>query len=543
MQHCSVSDDGRGERCSACLKLHDVQSKIRECRGLLDELYIQEAHTKSSVNAVHDPIIRQLPLELVSDIFGLSNPSPVEAEERGSSFLDDTQITTQRYQFSLGAVCTAWRNIVRSTPQLWTNIWIRLQIRGELPQMEFLLLSLRLSGSLPLHIYAWVPQHHEPLEEDYPMLISLLEALNNHSERWKTLDLCLTSRLMSHITGVSPGSPNLEQLHIRAPSDQIIIGSPFRLSFSIPSPRVVNVHEIPFQFIGINWKSATHVSVGLLTAGECLELFRHATQLEDLVISLLKCGDSELFEFGKVITAPNLTSWKVEFDDESDVLLHKICLPSLVHLYFEEFINSSLDSLEHMLSRSNCPLRTIYLGQVFGVDADLIPFLRMTPLLEEATFSFVRSYRIRELLDILGRTKLVDNASNDPNMMLLPHLESLSFKRMEYYFSPWHLIPSLFPPIQQPANVQYRPLRKLEFLLAIGGFEFDYYLSEDLVLQLLEIKQQGYHLTICNEGAGAVGDLFQVSHDYHFKSQTATVDDLGVEGGVETEEERVDVTG
>jgi len=145
MLHCSVSDDG--EHCSACLELLEVQSKIRECKELLDKLYIQEAHAKSSVNAVHDPIIRRLPLELVSDIFTLSNPSPVE---HGPSLLGDTPVAIQRCQFSLGTVCAAWRNIVRSTPQLWTNSWIRLQIRGELPQMEFLLLSLRLSGSLLL---------------------------------------------------------------------------------------------------------------------------------------------------------------------------------------------------------------------------------------------------------------------------------------------------------------------------------------------------------------------------------------------------------
>jgi len=540
MQHCSVSDDGRGEHCSACLKLQEVQSKIRECKELLDKLYIQEAHAKSSVNAVHDPIIRRLPLELVSDIFTLSNPSLVE---RGSSLLGDTPVATQRHQFSLGAVCTAWRNTVRSTPQLWTNIWIRLQIRSELPQMEFLLLCLRLSGSLPLHIYAWVPQRREPLEKDYPKLVSLLEALNDHSERWKTLDLCITSRLMSHVKGVSPGSPNLEQLRIRPPILNNPIKSPFRLSFGLPSPHVVNSREIAFQFIGISWKNVTHARLDRLTEGECLELFRRATELEDLVISLLECEESEPFEFGGVVTAPNLSSWKVEFEDMYNLdMLLKICLPSLVHLEIEEF--ATLDALAHMVTRSNCPLRTISLGQVIGANADLIPILRAAPLLEKVIFTFVSSRRICELLGPLGGTKLVNDLSQDTDVMFLSHLESLSFKGMEYDFTSWHLIPSLFPPTQRPANVQYRPLRKLEFLLEIGSFESDYYLSKDLMLQLLEIKRRGYNLIIFNEGASVVCDLFQVSYDYHFKSQTDTVDDLGVDDGEETEEEEsVDAAG
>jgi len=448
MLHCSVSDDG--ERCSACLELLEVQSKIRECKELLDKLYIQEAHAKSSVNAVHDPIIRQLPLELVSDIFTLSNPSPVE---RGSSLLGDTPVAIQRCQFSLGTVCAAWRNIVRSTPQLWTNIWIRLQTRGVLQQMDLLLLSLRLSGSLPLHIYVWVPQRREPLEEDYPMLTSLLEALNDHSERWRTLDLCITSRLMSHIKGVSPGSPNLEQLHIRAPWGSWI-SSPFHLSFGLPSPRVVNVHEMPFRSIGISWKNATHVRICLLTAGECLELFQQATQLENLDISLPNYENSEPFEFGGVVTAPNLTSWRVRFADNSDVLLRKIRLPSLVHL--QVVMYTSFDNLEHLITRSNFPLRTFSLNnnEAFGEHVDIIPIFRATPLLEKIVFSYARPQAIHRLMDVLARTKVVNDISQD---LFLPHLESLSFTNVDTSPPPWHLVPSLFPPTHAGRMVEKLP--------------------------------------------------------------------------------------
>jgi len=139
--------------CSACSRLQEIQSRIRECKELLEKLYIQEAYAKSSVNTTHDPIIRYLPQELVSKIFMLYNPNPVETDEGFGSWGTEAPLSTQRYQFSLGVVCTTWRNIVRSTPQLWTNIYIQFPIRRgrELQHREFLLLSLRLSGSLPLH--------------------------------------------------------------------------------------------------------------------------------------------------------------------------------------------------------------------------------------------------------------------------------------------------------------------------------------------------------------------------------------------------------
>src|SRR6188768_2333495 len=150
MLNCSISE---GECCSACLRLRDVQSKIRECKEPPTELYIQEAHTKSSVNAAHDLIICHLPLELVSNIFIFCNPHPIQTDDFGPSLSYRPWSANWRYQISLGMVCTAWRNIVRSTPQLWTTICIRLQNLCESPKLEFVLLCLQLSGSLPLHIY------------------------------------------------------------------------------------------------------------------------------------------------------------------------------------------------------------------------------------------------------------------------------------------------------------------------------------------------------------------------------------------------------
>src|SRR6188768_3946815 len=140
------------ESCSACLRLQEVQSRIRECKEPLDELYIQEAHTKASVNTAHDLITRYLPMEVVSSVFMLCKPNPSPVEIGVEVFPPEAPLTPQ---ISLGMVCKSWRNIVRSTPQLWTDIYIRFPILNRLePQVyrEFLLLSLRLSGSLPLYI-------------------------------------------------------------------------------------------------------------------------------------------------------------------------------------------------------------------------------------------------------------------------------------------------------------------------------------------------------------------------------------------------------
>jgi len=536
MLRCGVSDDG--ERCSACLRLQEVQSKIRECEELLNKLYMQEAQTKSSVNAVHDPIIRNLPLELVSNILALCNPSPVETDEEfTSSPLPNAPLSTLRYQFSLGTVCKTWRNIVRSTPQLWTNIYIRFPTkRGKLPQKE-LLLSLRLSGSLPLHITAWMRRGHQPSAGDYLVLSPLVEMLNAQSERWKILDLNVTARLLSQFKGGASGAPILERLRIYLFGPPSEIKNEFHVSFGLPSPQIVDAHRTSFSFIGISWKGVTRVKIDTLTATECLGLFQLATQLVNLNIGLLECGDFHLSNSGEVITASNLASWEVKFSANSEAMLNKLVLPSLVDLQVMEFISLESNSLEHLVSRSNCPLRTISLYQAAG-DLDVIPLLRVTPLVEKLVFSNATSSGIHELLDILARTKLVNDISEDPNMMFLPHLENLSFIGVQDGSPPWHVVPSLFPPTWHPANSQYRPLRRLEFCV-YTELEVKDHLDKDVLLQLREIQQRHYDLIILNEGAIVDVDLIQASYDLHFGSRISSDDNSGVEGGEEVDKEGI----
>jgi len=534
MLHRGVSEC---EGCSACLRLQEIQSKIRECKELLDKLYIQEAHTKSSVNAAHDPIIRRLPLELVSNIFTLCNPNPVETDEEFGSSPPEAPLTTHRYQFSLGAVCTTWRNIVRSTPQLWTDIYFQFPIRrgGELQYREFLLLSLRLSGTLPLHIQAREPFLRDYTGRDYRAHSSFLELLNDHSNRWNTLDLCISPLFLPHIKGVTPGAPNLKRLRIHLlgrPEEQI--NSTFQLSFGLPSPQIVEISGITFSMMGIGWKNATKVELGTLNMEECLKLLRQATQLVDFAVDLLISEDSGLPGLGEVVTAPRLASWKVDILDTEGEVFSRLDLPSLASLDLSGFY--SLDSLGHLLSRSMCPLQFLSLSTDGITIADAIPILQTTPLLKQLVFSQVPLDGLDELFDILARTKLVGDASQIGNMVFLPHLEDLSFLRIQDYLPPWHLVPLLFPPTWNSANAQYRPLRRLEFRISFDEFDLARRLDKDVVLQIREIQQRGYDISIWNEEDSIVIDFIQFSYEHHFGSQRSKGDGPEVEEEEEADE-------
>jgi len=250
--------------------------------------------------------------------------------------------------------------------------------------------------------------------------------------------------------------------------------------------------------------------------------------LVNLSIGLLGCDDFHPPNSGEVITASNLASWKVELSAGSDVMLNKLMLPSLVDLEVRECIPLENNSLEHLVSRSNCPLRKMSLTQALGVELDIIPLLRVTPLLEKLVFSEADSRGIRELLDILARTKLVNDISEDPNMMFLPHLENLSFIGVQDESPPWHVVPSLFPPTWHPANSQYRPLRRFEFRICTD-LEVEHHLDKDVLLQLREIQQRDYDLIVVNEDVNTdVTDLIQASYDFHIGSRISSDNNWGL---------------
>ena len=196
------------------------------------------------------------------------------------------------------------------------------------------------------------------------MLSLLVEMLNDHSERWKTLDLHVTTRLLSHFKGVAPGAPTLKRLRINLFGPRNVINKAFRVSFGLPSPQVVNAYGTSFSSIGIGWKDVTRVKFGTLNMKDCLRLFRLATQLVNLSIGFLDCEleGPDLSNSEEVVTASNLASWEVTFSTNPDAILSKLVLPSLVDLQVRELISLESDSLGHLVSRSNSPLRRLSLS-------------------------------------------------------------------------------------------------------------------------------------------------------------------------------------
>jgi hypothetical protein len=127
------------------------------------EQKIQERNIRTRMNASHDPFLLKFPPEITSRIFSLSTK---EQEDDFSLFRSPTQ-------FLLATVCRGWRQLARSTPELWTSVSFNLSNPTKvesLHQLQAVNDWLQLSGSLLLSFWvfwssfaAGSPKLHESL--------------------------------------------------------------------------------------------------------------------------------------------------------------------------------------------------------------------------------------------------------------------------------------------------------------------------------------------------------------------------------------------
>ena len=117
MVHCSILE---GLGCLACREDIALEQKIQELQERRRELH-------SKMNAIHDPFILKLPPEIASYIFLLS------MGERDDHYISYSRVCLPT-PFLLGAICSGWRQLARSTPALWT----RLAFNLPLPDSEFM---------------------------------------------------------------------------------------------------------------------------------------------------------------------------------------------------------------------------------------------------------------------------------------------------------------------------------------------------------------------------------------------------------------------
>ena len=230
------------------------------------------------MDKIHNLLTRRVPREIASHIFAQCISSDLRRHQIQKEIICQPLV--------LGAVCQSWRDIAWTTPQLWTTIIISILPPPD-PSLKLELLDQWIARSryLPLNIsFNSFPNHLlSPMETLYYPLIDLL---NQHSSRWRSLYLFVSRTLLNRFSGDGGTISILNSLTLLAftfPHFPIELHR-FSLRTVSPRPQFVELLNVPLSSVDIKWNNLTKIKA-TFRINELLQIFHHAHQLVSCTVT------------------------------------------------------------------------------------------------------------------------------------------------------------------------------------------------------------------------------------------------------------------
>ncbi|KAJ7153805.1 hypothetical protein C8R46DRAFT_1006468 [Mycena filopes] len=180
-----------------------VTNEIARMQAVLSDLTDQSHRLSESIDA-HQAIVslsRRLPEDVIREIFLACLPS------RGNPVM-----SAREAPMLLVQVCSNWRKIAFSTPQLWSALHVVVPNVGRLRELGAAVDTwLTRSGVLPLSITLAVSAACEPGSDN---VATMIDVLANFSQRWKRVKITLSPRtILTPITNLHASDvPILESI-------------------------------------------------------------------------------------------------------------------------------------------------------------------------------------------------------------------------------------------------------------------------------------------------------------------------------------------
>lgn len=297
-------------------------------------------------------------------------------------------------------VCSHWKDVIMTSPLLWTYISIRARTAMPIPkESRVLSRSLELSRGLPLKV-----SYYRPVDHTFDLLMT-------DSRRWQSLFI---GDIPEHfLKGAQHTFPLLEELNGLAWSTTLI--EAFK-----DSPRLRHVFldfssELTQINIALPWSQIESFETRRKEPGR--HIFQKCTQLRRYELR------GTLWPAQLDIVDPPLRSTLLrELSLTSPEELDSFDLPVLESLEIWGPPNTNLFSiLNRFSSRSRCPLSSFTVRELGEVQPlEITKFLQSNPLIVDFSFSFLDV----EPKDMIPMFKLltIDKSASTP---LLPQLDHL----------------------------------------------------------------------------------------------------------------------
>ncbi|KAL0570083.1 hypothetical protein V5O48_011877 [Marasmius crinis-equi] len=347
----------------------------------------------------------------------------------------------------LSVVCGRWRDIVCSTPRLWSDVsidfrsWTKdFHVLNELTER-----LVKKSGNCPLRLTLILPSDDfDGDQAERQGVHSALRCLVEHCERWESVALRLApSHFPSSIFGSICGRlPLLTSLSLyRADGDPTNWSSTFNYFDNCPSLRSLRIHPQLFsdeQQASLPWSQLKSLRILAAFNDEAFSMLSLCPAVEHLELCRVGDLESNVEYSGHVASSDikTLTITKACEQIEVDGVLQHTTLSgisSLVIMGDSACINKkdwptwNGAHLQSFLHRSSCNITSLHFRNLPITDAQMLSVLSMIPSIKSLCIEEFTEERKNRIVSKTFLEGFTVKASLDPSFSvpLVPSLDTL----------------------------------------------------------------------------------------------------------------------
>ncbi|CAA7265202.1 unnamed protein product [Cyclocybe aegerita] len=471
--------------------LADIDTEIVNVEGYLERLKRSRYPLQTGRNHIHDPMLKNLPLEIVSRIFACCVAADYESRSQHYS--------PRRLPLPLilGAVCKPWREIAWRTPQLWTRISISVPSSDKLElHQEIIEQWLSRSGRLPLSLHLEASKVAHLLQAEDTWVAFLTQLIGKYSQRCQVIEAQMATRLYRQLFTSAEASPDLDRIVLYRDYTQLnetfqIFGS----STQMTSPTNVVLWFVRPQWLQISWSKVTYLELKLCQDTAAFEILQHTPQLRSYVVNFVQpdqpSRDNLLPSSSTYTTCPHLRHLHVmPSSNNIPRIIMEGVFPALEELsYSADSSDDPMASIQTLILRSGCTLKTFDIRGRLEQDT-LVELLRMLPSLESLSVHPMIYFYAESFFKAFAQRVGEVDADSRHSSIFLPNLRSVKY-RGPVMFS-WRSLMSLLPSDCQGRFISQTSERPLSTIsITVPACEHsDHYLDVGQIQGYLEYRQR-----------------------------------------------------
>ncbi|KAJ7889293.1 hypothetical protein B0H14DRAFT_3127016 [Mycena olivaceomarginata] len=316
---------------SPTLTASEIRSRLLEIENQKERLRVERKHLLESLDSIVYPVLT-LPPEITSEIF-----------------IHCVRGYTRHGPLLVASVCKAWRTIALTTPVLWSEFQ-GSRFGGSMGRgnpVSLLQCWLPRAGIRPLTLEAI--ELGEFSHED------VLSSIAPYASQWMSLDLTAGFRpIVFPVGAIRKPLSSLKTLKIQV--HRWPVGGPTCITAFAAAPELREIHLIRMSLpqISLPWIQITRLTLSYQSLPQIFEILQQTSNLEDLTVSL---DDRHIVQLSP-FTLPRLRRVKLS----SALILNYLTLPALQSLDLTRVRAAERASVQSLLQRSECAIRTFHLN-------------------------------------------------------------------------------------------------------------------------------------------------------------------------------------